>query len=136
MLEFTSTECRARYEKNRRAGALQLCSLQVNDHFSSTDLMALLSIKSLRSHVLRLLARTRPPAGIELLSYKRDRSIIFICLQEGGYRVIERGFVQQDCIVEASALSRLLKTLIRREFPRSHKVRLLKFSSMAGIAEK
>jgi hypothetical protein len=92
--------------------------------------MALVPIDSLRRQVLHLLKKTAPCAGVELLSYKRDRSIVLLCLEDGHYQVFERGFTDQNLIVDAVGLPRLLKTLIRREFPRSHKVRLLKFSSL------
>ena len=91
--------------------------------------MALVPIESLRYRVIRLLAKTLPPAGIELLSYKRDRSIAVFCLESDSYQVIERGFVEQKFTVDAAGLPPLLKTMIKREFPRSHKIRLSKCSS-------
>lgn len=98
--------------------------------------MALVSIEALRRQVLHLLAKIGPPAGVELLSYKRDRSIALMCGKDGAYRIIEHGFAEQECIVDAAGLPRLLKTMIKREFPRSHKVRLLKISSPDELTRK
>ncbi len=91
--------------------------------------MALISIESLRPHVLRLLAKVDPPAGVELLSFKRDRRVAVFRLPEERYLLVEQGFTRQECSVDASGLSRLLKATIKREFPRSHKVRVFKISS-------
>jgi len=90
--------------------------------------MALVNIDSARQQVLRALARMEPPQGIELMSYKRNRTIAVVCRQDGGYLVRERGYVEQEMEVAEEGLSRLLKTLIRREFPRSRKVRLHRFA--------
>ena len=98
--------------------------------------MALVPIDSLRRQVLQVLEKTLPPGGVELLSYKRDRSIALICREEGRYQVIERGFEEQEYFVERSGLPRLLKTMFKREFPRSRKVRLFKFSEPEELERK
>ncbi|WP_457572684.1 hypothetical protein [Desulfolithobacter sp.] len=90
--------------------------------------MSLVNIDSLRTHVLRLLGRMRPPGGIELMSYKRNRTIALICQENGRVVVRERGYVEQELEVAPDDLPRLLKTLIKREFPRSRKVRVHKFA--------
>ena len=90
--------------------------------------MALIPIDSLRRQVMNILDKTDPPGGLELLSYKRNRSIALIARHEGGFRVIERGFTEQDCCIESADLARALKIMIKREFPRSRKVRVFKFS--------
>ncbi len=91
--------------------------------------MALIPIDTLHRQVLQLLDKITPPGGLELLSYKRDRSIALIHVENDRYRVIERGFEEQESLVDSAHLSRVLKTMIKQEFPRSHKVRLFKFSS-------
>lgn len=90
--------------------------------------MALVPLESLRPHVLRLLAKADPPFGLELLSFKRDRSVAVFRLSDERYLLVEHGFIRQECIVEAAGLPRLLKVVLKREFPRSHKVRLVKIS--------
>ena len=95
--------------------------------------MSLVNIDSLRNHALRMLDRIEPPGGIELLSYKRNRSVAIICNQGGDYLVRERGYKEQEMTVDRQQLPRLLKTLVKREFPRSRKVRLHKFQDPAEL---
>jgi len=95
--------------------------------------MSLVNIGSVRSQVLRLLDRIEPPGGIELLSYKRNRSVAILCCHDGGYLVLEKGYAEQELAVGRDQLSRLLKTMIKREFPRSRKVRLFKFHDPAEL---
>lgn len=89
--------------------------------------MPLINIDSVRSQVLRELARQDPPGGIELLSYKRNRSVAIQCLDEDTFLIQERGYVEQEMVSSQRELPRLLKVLIKREFPRSRKVRLVRF---------
>jgi len=91
--------------------------------------MALIPINTVHRQVLQLLNKITPPGGVELLSYKRDRSIAMIRMENERYRIIERGFEDQESLVDSAHLSRVLKTMIKREFPRSRRVRLIRFSS-------
>ena len=95
--------------------------------------MSLVNIDSVRNQTLRLLDRIEPPGGIELLSYKRNRSVAIICQHDGDYLVREKGYEEQEVAADRDQLPRLLKTLIKREFPRSRKVRLLKFQDPAEL---
>ena len=65
--------------------------------------MALVNITTIITDTKRVLQKIDPPGGVELLSYKRNRGI-------------------------ADNLVKELKPLIKHEFPRSRKVRLIKFS--------
>ena len=95
--------------------------------------MSLVNIDSVRSQVLRLLKRIEPPGGIELLSYKRNRSVAIARLHDGGYLVLEKGYEEQKISLTRDQLGRVLKTMIKREFPRSRKVRLFKFQDPAEL---
>ncbi len=95
--------------------------------------MSLINIGSVRSQALRLLDRIEPPGGIELLSYKRNRSVAIIHQHDGGYLVREIGYEEQEVVADRDQLPRLLKTVIKREFPRSRKVRLFKFRNPAEL---
>lgn len=95
--------------------------------------MSLVNIDSVRSQVLRLLNRIEPPGGVELLSYKRNRSVAIVCCHDGDYLVREKGYAEQELVVGREQLSRLLKIVIKREFPRSRKVRLFKFQDPAAL---
>lgn len=90
--------------------------------------MALVSIESLQRHTLQILAKTETHSGVELSSYKRNRSIAVTILEGGKVSVRENGYVEQELTVHIKELPKTLKTLIKREFPRSRKVRVHKYS--------
>ncbi len=95
--------------------------------------MALIPLEALRPHVLRLLTKADPSGGVELLSFKRDRSVAVFRLSDERYLLVEQGFTRQERIVDVSGLPRLLKAAIKREFPRSHKVRVVKMASQEEL---
>lgn len=86
--------------------------------------MALVNIDSVLRSLLQKLEKLGPPQGIELLSYKRNRSIAVLLLEDEKILVRERGYRDEEQVVEKSSLSKHLKTLIKYEFPRSRKVRM------------
>ena len=90
--------------------------------------MSLVNINSVQRQVLQMLSKTKAPAGLELSSYKRNRSISIAVVSHDKYIVRENGYVEQELQVESTELAKLLKTLIKREFPRSRKVRIHKFT--------
>jgi predicted RNA-binding protein associated with RNAse of E/G family len=61
---------------------------------------------------------------IEIRTYKRNRSVLFVKLAGGAFRVLEKGYREETFEVRRNKMKKLLKTLIKREFPRSRKVRL------------
>ena len=68
----------------------------------------------------------RLPVGehLDVRSYKRDRSIVIIRQQEDTLRIIERGFHEEEFTVQTAQLKKLLRTIVKREFPRSNKLRI------------
>ena len=86
--------------------------------------MALVNIDSVLGTLLQKLKKLNPPQGIELLSYKRNRSIAVILLDNGEILVRERGYREEEQVIEKDMLSKCLKSLIKYEFPRSRKVRV------------
>ena len=90
--------------------------------------MSLVNIGTVQRQVLQMLAKIEAPAGVELSSYKRNRSIAITLLPGGHFSVRENGYVDQELEVAEADLAKLLKTMIKREFPRSRKVRIHKFS--------
>ena len=90
--------------------------------------MSLVNIGSLHRQTLQILAKTESPAGIELSSYKRNRSIAIAVLTDNHVMIWEKGYMEAEMIVDINELPKLLKTMIKREFPRSRKVRIHKFS--------
>ncbi|MFC1844786.1 hypothetical protein ACFLZ5_08360 [Thermodesulfobacteriota bacterium] len=91
--------------------------------------MALVNIDSVLRNLLQKLKKLNPPQGIELLSYKRNRSIAVLLLDENKILVRERGYRDEEQIIEKSLLSNYMKKLIKYEFPRSRKVRLYQVDS-------
>ncbi len=98
--------------------------------------MALVNISSARQQALRILESVTPPGGVELLSYKRNRSVAIIRHQGDRFIIREQGYVVRELEVGRDRLSRLLKTLIKREFPRSRKVRFFRFTHPDQLARK
>lgn len=70
--------------------------------------------------VMRM-AKVSDAEGLLLQPHKRDRSVYIIRRQEE-YEVFEAGFVRQNFTVEPGKLKKLLKTICKREFPRSNMV--------------
>lgn len=67
------------------------------------------------------------PVGhyLDMRTYKRNRWVLFIKTAEDEYTVIQEGF-ERDRFenVPRARLKKLMKTLLKKEFPRSTKVRL------------
>lgn len=91
--------------------------------------MALVNIDSVIRTLLPKLEKLSPPQGIELLSYKRNRSIAVLLLGDNTFLVRERGYREKEQIVEKNGLQKHLKSLIKYEFPRSRKIRLYQINT-------
>lgn len=62
-----------------------------------------------------------PGQSLELLTYKRDRGILILRTDQG-CTVTETGFNNETFHTDMTGLKKLLKTLFKREFPRSNKI--------------
>lgn len=91
--------------------------------------MALVNIDSVIRTLLPKLEKLSPPQGIELLSYKRNRSIAVLLLGDNTFLVRERGYREAEQVVEKNGLQKHLKSLIKYEFPRSRKIRLYQINT-------
>ncbi|MGE4297326.1 MAG: hypothetical protein AB7E47_04785 [Desulfovibrionaceae bacterium] len=75
--------------------------------------------------VLARLATLPNGHGLDLRTYKRNRGLVVVRETGGAFLVIEQGYaVARHTGVTADALPKLLKTILRREFPRSTQVRI------------
>jgi hypothetical protein len=74
--------------------------------------------------VLRKLKALPVGHAIDLRTYKRNRSVVIARTGEDGFDVVERGYVQERYAVGLAGMKKLLKALLKREFPRSTKIRL------------
>ncbi len=88
--------------------------------------MSLVDVQSALKVTLQLLAKIDPPGGIELLSYKRNRTITVLILPDSQVMIRERGYMNQTLTVPFSSAAKNVKQMMKREFPRSRKVRLYK----------
>ena len=61
---------------------------------------------------------------LDLRTYKRNRSVIIVKITEEDLMVIENGFFKDRFQIKAAKLRKLLKSLLKKEFPRSRKIRL------------
>lgn len=73
--------------------------------------------------------------AVLLQPYKKDR-VVCIVLSGEQFHIIEQGFEQNEFTVNGNRLRKLLKTLCKREFPRSKKLWLtiLTREEAAGFA--
>jgi recombinational DNA repair protein RecR len=69
---------------------------------------------------------------LDVRSYKRDRKILVVKSAEDVLRIIEDGFDSGEYVVLLAEFRKLMKTLIRREFPRSTKIRIYMEENWSG----
>jgi hypothetical protein len=71
------------------------------------------------------------PVGhyIDLRTYKRNRSVMIIKNTEDNMLVVEEGYSKEQFQVQSDKLKKLLAALLRKEFPRSRKIRLYSMGS-------
>jgi putative endonuclease len=59
---------------------------------------------------------------LELLTYKKDRSVTISKMSEDEFKIIEQGFEVTELSVNTTKLKKALKIILKREFPRSNKI--------------
>ncbi|NDV18902.1 hypothetical protein GO013_05645 [Pseudodesulfovibrio sp. JC047] len=74
--------------------------------------------------VLRTLKKLPEGHAIDLRTYKRNRSVVIKRLVDDQFEVKEKGFHEERFLIPSTRMKKLLKTLLKREFPRSTKIRL------------
>lgn len=90
--------------------------------------MALVNLETTLQRVCTTLTKLTPPQGLEILSYKRNRGITILKLDEKTFLVRERGYEKVEFRVSEADLPKLLKSLMKREFPRSRKLRIYRIA--------
>lgn len=70
--------------------------------------MALVNIDSVIRNLLQKLPKLSPPQGIELLSYKRNRSVAIMLLGDNTFLVRQRGYREEELVVDRDELSNIL----------------------------
>jgi len=61
---------------------------------------------------------------LDLKTYKRNRTVIIAKIDKNRLLVIEDGYFKDRFLIKPEKLKKLLKTLLKKEFPRSQKIRL------------
>lgn len=61
---------------------------------------------------------------LDLRTYKRNRSVAIVKKSEDDFLIIEDGYFHERYHLRLDKLKKTLKALLRKEFPRSHKIRL------------
>ncbi|WP_432737938.1 hypothetical protein [Maridesulfovibrio sp. FT414] len=74
--------------------------------------------------VLRKLQKIPVGHCIDLRTYKRNRSLLILHVQEGDFIIYEDGYDTITHETKLDSMRKLLKTLFKREFPRSNKIRM------------
>ena len=90
--------------------------------------MALVPIDNIVQKILRMLKKVEPHQGVEILSYKRNRGVSILLNQDESFWLREHGYNEEEFHSEKEELPKLLKTIIKREFPRSRKLRVYQLS--------
>lgn len=62
--------------------------------------------------------------ALDLRTYKRNRSVVIHKTGADELTFIEDGFARETVTAPVSKLRKVMKTLLKREFPRSTKIRL------------
>ena len=61
---------------------------------------------------------------LDIRTYKRNRSVMIVKQENEELLIIQNGYDFQKYQIKTDKLKKLLKTLLKKEFPRSNKVRL------------
>lgn len=61
---------------------------------------------------------------LDVRTYKRNRSVLIIKIDNDSLKVIENGFFYEEYEVQQKDFKRLFKSILKKEFPRSTKIRL------------
>lgn len=86
--------------------------------------MALVNKTSVIKDSLRMLKKCPVSSGIGLFSYKRNRKVYLRKKETGQILLREEGYITEERIIETEKLEKELRTIVKREFPRSRKIRL------------
>ena len=74
--------------------------------------------------VLRKLKKLPVGHCIDLRTYKRNRSLLILHINDGEFIIYEEGYETNTHEIKLSGMRKILKMLFKREFPRSNKIRM------------
>ena len=70
--------------------------------------------------------------AIDIRTYKRNRSVVIARVGDDEFDVVEKGFHEERFLLPLSKMKKLLKNLLKKEFPRSTKMRLYDLGKSAA----
>lgn len=74
--------------------------------------------------IMRKLKKLPLGHAIDIRTYKRNRSVVIARTADDEFNVVEKGFHEERFLVSMDKMKKLLKALLKKEFPRSTKMRL------------
>lgn len=86
--------------------------------------------------ILRKLRKLPVGKGLDLRTYKRDRSVVILRKTDDLFSVRQDGFTKDTFSTDFKGLKKLLKKLLKQEFPRSNKVRVYEVSEEGGVGHE
>ena len=98
--------------------------------------MALINIETAIKRVQQIIGKLSPPRGVEILTYKRNRGVSILLMEDGTLRVQERGYEENEFTSTIAELPKLLKSIAKREFPRSRKVRIYQLDGPDAMGQE
>jgi hypothetical protein len=84
----------------------------------------MLEVTALIPAIMAKLDKLPTGHALDLRTYKRNRSVIIRKQGEESFLFVENGFYQDRFKVPADKVKKALKKLLKKEFPRSRKVRV------------
>ena len=88
--------------------------------------MALINKTTIIQDTIRTLKKCSNSSGVGLFSYKRNRKVYLLQTEDDLIIIKEEGYITQERSIPFAKLEKELRTIIKREFPRSRKIRLYK----------
>ena len=89
----------------------------------------MLDINGAIPNILTRLKKLPVGKGLDLRTFKRDRSICIMKMGNDEFEAKENGFEQATFKTDTKGMRKLLKTLLKKEFPRSNKIRVYEIST-------
>ena len=91
---------------------------------AQTDPKTMLDVSTLIPAVQEKLDKLPSGHALDLRTYKRNRSVIIRKQEEDSFLFLENGFYRDRLTVPRDKVKKTLKKMLKKEFPRSRKVRV------------
>jgi hypothetical protein len=91
--------------------------------------MALLNLESMINRVEKELKGLTNNTGFEILSYKRNRGVSVLKIDDDNFIIREKGYCDEEKTISRPEIIKILENIIKREFPRSRKLRIYSISA-------